>query len=228
METNNWYNREYRDRNFRNRNDRNYHDRYQNDDRSIDRDAYRGAYRLDDDSSDRNKTTYNGSERRNDSGRHLNRYNQLTYEQDEQNQNSNQDYGYRQDWNNSYRNNRNDRDYNYNFGDNRHEYRQGDYDRHWDEQYRPSSGGYGTRFGGDRNNFDADYGPDHFKGSRDENYGNTAGSLSWGYNGIDNYDPDYNRSYNPLTGRQSYHGDYSTRHPDRGRSGRNGNNDDRY
>lgn len=219
METNNWNNRrdnrDYRDRDYRDYNYRDnngvYNNSYRTNDRNLDDDAFRGAYRFETEGNDHDRTTYNGFERRREDGRHFNRYSRLTYEQDRDRDHQDSNQGYRQDWSNSYRSNRNDRDYDYNFGDNKRNYFQGGNERHYDEQYRPTSGGYGTRFGGDRNNFDADYSPDRYRGNRDENYGNTAGSLSWGYDGINNYDPDYNRNYDPLTGRQSYYGENSNR-----------------
>lgn len=56
-------------------------------------------------------------------------------------------------------------------------------------------------------NFDVYYGPDNLPYNPGENYGNMAGSLSYGYDGGYNSDPDYNRRYNPLTGELRQHQD---------------------
>ena len=257
MERDNWNNR------------RNYNNEYNNDrDQSrgnrnrVDEDSYRGAYRFDTSSDHRNETTWDGFHR-NDRDRDRNR-------------NQNSDYGRNSGSdNNSRGNDRNVyenyyRDYNSNQqGRGSTLLRDEDYDRdrryqqddrngntrNRDEQYQSTSGGYGTRFGGnsggnfggyergDRNdrdnryerhdsvrsridesdqsgwgNFNSDYSPDNY-GSRRRgiNDGNMAGSLSYGYDGDRNSDPDWDRNYDPLSGeRRSYHGNYQSRHPERG------------
>lgn len=173
------------------------------DNRRLDESQYRGAYRLDEDS---HYTTYNRS-RHGDLG-----------ERDRNHDNHGGDYVYRRSRNlqdndgyterqyqQSYRGGSpGQRDYN-DFGgryggsagmrDNRSDYndRRGS-SRGGDQQY----GDYYSRR--TSSNFDADYRPDHYPQRRGENYGNMAGSLSYGYDGGYNSDPDYNRRYNPLTG----------------------------
>jgi len=213
--------------------------------RRADEDSYRGAYRFDTSSDHRNVSTWDWS---NDQERNR--------RENDYNQNYNRDYNrnYNRDYNQDY--NRYDRDStsrnrgydhdNYNadsryYRDQDSRYRSSN-SSNWDEQYRPTSGGYGTRFGGDTDrehrsvhdriehrdrgalsSFNAHYGPDHYGQGGGANYGNEAGSLSYGYDGSSNYDPDWNRQYNPLTGRlsgqrRSYHGNYTSRHPERGAS----------
>ncbi|ARS35270.1 hypothetical protein [Pontibacter actiniarum] len=221
MEGNNWNNRDrYRD----NRN------RYRDEDNRMNPDSYRGAYRLDNSSSDRNVSTWNGY-----GSSESNRRGGADY-----NQNYNRDYNrdYNRNYNSSSRQGGYDHD-NYNM-DSRYRnqysgYRSGS-NANWDEQYRPNSGGYGTRFGGDQDqqhrsvrsriddqdpygagNFNGNYGPDSYGQGGGENYGNEAGSLSYGYDGSSNYDPDWNSRYEPQSGhRRSYHGNYTSRHPESG------------
>ncbi|MFD3000995.1 hypothetical protein ACFS7Z_11520 [Pontibacter toksunensis] len=247
MERDNWNNR-YRYDNNRNQN--------RGSEGRVDEDSYRGAYRLDTTSDHRNQTTWDG------------------FDRDDRNRNQGSDYNrnYNSDYNRNYNN-----DYNRNYnsgqqGSRRESSRDNDNDRNsryqnqdrsgnnrnWDEQYGSTSGGYGSRFGGnsggnfggydrqDRHdsvrsriderdqsgwsNFNTDYSPDNYAGRRDSNYGNTAGSLSYGYDGDRNSDPDWNRQYNPLSGeRRSYHGNYQSRHPEGGQfrdsSSRNRNDD---
>ncbi|GAB3539009.1 hypothetical protein GCM10027443_35020 [Pontibacter brevis] len=247
MERDNWNNRDrYNDNRNQNR----------GNDRRADEDSYRGAYRLDTTSDHRNETTWDGFDR-NDRNRNQGG--------DNYNRNYNSDYS--RNYNSGQQGNRGrssvgnfdyDRDNRYQYQD-----RNGN-SRNWDEQYQPTSGGYGSRFGGnsggnfggydrnernnrhdsvrsridDRNssgwdNFNSDYSPDNYAGRRSgANEGNMAGSLSFGYDGDRNSDPDWNRNYDPLSGeRRSYHGNYQSRHPERGlyRGGtsrnRNGEND---
>lgn len=224
--------------------DRDRYERRGNDERRrADEDSYRGAYRLDNTSDHRNVSTWDwGSDR--ERGRRENDYNR----------NYNQDYNrnYNQDYNTPNRDTSRNRGYdhdNYN-ADSRY-YRDEQDSRYrssnnsnWDEQRRSSSGGYGndahrehrsvhdrieSRGRGVLSNFDANYGPDNYGQGGGANYGNEAGSLSYGYDGSSNYDPDWNRHYNPLTGRlsgdrRSYHGNYTSRHPERGQ----GDREDRY
>lgn len=220
MERDNWNNRN------RYNNDR--HQNRENEDR-VDEDSYRGAYRLDTTSDHRNQTTWDG------------------FDRDDRNRNQGNDYNrnYNSDYNRNYNN-----DYNRNYNSGQqgsHGGSSSDYDNDRNSRYQNQdrSGGYDSRFGGNdrhdsvRNridkrelsewgNFNTDYSPDNYAGRRDANFGNSAGSLSYGYDGNRNSDPDWNRQYNPLSGeRRSYHGNYQSRHPERdqyrGSSSRNRN-----
>lgn len=183
--------------------------------RQVDEDSYRGAYRLDTTSDHRHETTWDGFDRRSDSSRRGTDYN-LDY-----NRNYNNDYN--RNYNSDQRRVHSGED-NYS-RDNRSGYRGGD-DRIREEQFRPTSGGYNVRFGGrserlehsspGAGNFDADYRPDHYGNGGGANYGNMAGSLSYGYDGDYNANPDWDSQYDPLTGHhRSYHGHYESRHPER-------------
>lgn len=240
MERDNWNNRN------RYNNDR---DKSRGNEGRVDEDSYRGAYRLDTTSDHRNQTTWDGFDR-DDRNRN---------QGSDYNRNYNNDYNrnYNSDYNRNYnsgqqgsrdgffRDNDDDRNSSYQNQD------RSSSTRNRDEQYQSRSGGYDTRFGGnsggnDRHdsvrsridkrdlsgwgNLNTDYSPDNYAGRKDANYGNTAGSLSYGYDGNRNSDPDWNRQYNPLSGeRRSYHGNYQSRHPERdqysGSSSRNRNND---
>jgi hypothetical protein len=220
MENNKWNNRNRRDY----ASDR---DERRGNERRVDEDSYRGAYRLDTTSDHRNQTTWDGFDRGNS-----NRGQQSNYNQD-----YNRDYNrnYNNDYNNDY-----NRNYNSSEQSNRHEGNRGggynrDFDRDspdWNErsqQYQSSyddgSGRHDSvrsriedrdRYGS--GNFISNYSPDNYGGSRGENYGNMAGSLSFGYDGIGNADHDQNRHYDPQSGRHhSYHGNYESRRPDRDR-----------
>ncbi|CAM3849180.1 hypothetical protein POKO110462_22035 [Pontibacter korlensis] len=215
--------------------DRDNRDRYDNRQRT-DEDSYRGAYRLDTTSDHRNESTWDGFDSRDQNRRRGNDYNQ----------NYNNDYNrnYNQDYNSYSRGNDRNRGYDHDNYNMNSRYRDSN---NRDEHYR-STGGYGTRFGGDSNqqhrsvhdrisdrdgysasgNFNPDYGPDYYGQGGGANYGNQAGSLSFGYDGSSNYDRDWNRHYDPLTGRRhSYHGNYTSRHPEQNERNRN-NKDDRY
>lgn len=223
MERNEWNNR---NRHTENRN-RSYHDQ----DRRVDEDMYRGAYRLDNTSDHHNETTWDG------------------YGSTEQNRGRRADYNrnYNRDYNNDYNRDYNspkqhDRGYdhdNYNldsrYRDEAHPYRTSNRSNWNQQQHRPYSGGYDTRFGGSQKqhqsvhnriedhdpwgaeNFNANYAPDHYGQGGGENYGNMAGSLSYGYDGTTTFDPDWNSYYDPQSGhRRSYHGNYTSRHPEQG------------
>lgn len=206
MERNNW---NYRDRDFRNSQDR-YEDRreaYQrNNDRRADPDTYRGAYRLDTTSDHRHVSTWDGFDRDSDNNWQRNdRRSQNQY------QDRNSQYG--------------DRDSRYQpYGDEA-------YERHRQDRYdRPErSSNYRHRDYGPASNFNSDYSPDNYPHRRDENYGNMAGSLSFGYDGDRNSDPDADRYYDPLSGhlRGNRH---SSQDQHRHRSNRSDNNwhDERY
>ncbi len=199
-------------------NERNRREHLQNSPSRKDNDSYRGAYRLDNSSDHRNQSTWNGFENRDnrDNRRHTD---------------------YNQDFNRNYNN-----DYNRNY--NSSQQRQ--------TQYHPRDGQYGNsqqqsntgnQYRGshrhdsvhdrieDRDpygagNFNSDYRPDTFGRGGGENYGNMAGSLSYGYDGGNNSDPDWNSRYDPMSGhRRSYHGNYKTRHPDHERDNKNQSNE---
>lgn len=212
MERNDWNNRN-------NRNNPSIERSYPDQDRQVDEDMYRGAYRFDNSSDHHNQTTWDG------------------YGSTDRNRNREQDYN--RDYNRSYNSSqRHDRGYdhdNYNL-DSRYRNQNNRYrssnNADWDEQYRPTSGGYNTNSGGSQehrsvrnriedrdpwgaDNFNADYGPDRYHHGEGENYGNMAGSLSYGYDGTSTYDPDWNSHYDPQSGqRRSYHGNYTSRHPE--------------
>lgn len=247
MEGTDWYNRTgYTD----------YRNHYRGDDRPLDEDVYRGAYRFDTDSDHRNASTWDwknqkGRRDRSDYNRDYNRNYNRDYNRDYNSGNrragelaNRRDY--ERDWSGYYHNDRGYDHDNYNT-DSRYRsqdrsYRTGN-TSDWN---RRDSDSYGNRDRGQqghrsvrsriderdqsRSIFDGDYRPDSYGHGGGENYGNMAGSLSYGYDGMSNYDPDWNRSYNPLTGdRQSYHGHYTSRHPEpyKGKSGdRNRSGDD--
>ncbi|MFD1188655.1 hypothetical protein [Pontibacter rugosus] len=241
------------------RNNRNSRDDYRNDRnripereerRSTDPDQYRGAYRLDTNSDHRNETTWNGfgsSDRNNNRGEEAYRDNN-TYRTHHDRGYDHDNYSMNSRWRNSGNSNAgnsyNDQSSRYSGGNNRDS----------NEQYRSSSGGYRSNYSGgnsqqhrsvhdriqDRDpygsgNFNADYRRDTYGNGNGNNYGNEAGSLSYGYDGSSNYDPDWNRHYNPLSGeRTSYHGNYTSRRPDNEQykqnssNRRNWNDNDRY
>ncbi|PRY15473.1 hypothetical protein CLV24_10294 [Pontibacter ummariensis] len=234
MDRTNWNDRRDYDRDNR-RNNRDRGNDYWSQSRPVDEDRYRGSYRLDNSSEDRNESTWDWNERRNNGNGGRDNYNS-NYNRD-YNRNYNNDYNRNYNGGNRMSDRSNfDDDYT---RDSRYQYRSDSGDsRNWDEQYRPNSGGYGTRFGGNPNgrnadirsvrsriadedrygtsNFNGDYGPDNYGTGRGDNYGNMAGSLSYGYDGTSNYDPDWNRYYEPQSGeRRSYHGNYTSRHPER-------------
>lgn len=231
MERDNWNNRN------RYSNDRNQN---RGNEGRTDEDRYRGAYRLDTTSDHQNQTTWDGFDRgdRNRSqGSDSNRNQGSNYNND---YNRNYNSGQQGRRGGSLRDEDYDRDSRYQYQD-----RSGS-TRNWDEQYQSTSGGYNSRFGGNEggnsggydrqsrhdsvrsriddnnrsgwDNFNSDYSPDNYGGRRSgANEGNMAGSLSFGYDGDRNSDPDWNRHYDPLSGeRRSYHGDYQSRQPDRG------------
>ncbi|MBF9254666.1 hypothetical protein I2I11_15280 [Pontibacter sp. 172403-2] len=197
MKGNDWYNRTgYTD-------NRNHSGR---DDQPVDEDRYRGAYRFDNKSADRNETTYDGFDR-----------NRHPYRRADNPGNS-RDFGrdrggaYQNDWSAQDRNSRYQQG-----GSNSNQYRNnsGSYDRYSDR----NTDRYSNRYEGEGHsglgNFNPDYGPDHYRSGSGENYGNMAGSLSYGYDGTSNYNHDKDNYYDPLTGHHhSYHGNYSSRHPD--------------
>lgn len=214
MEGNFWY--------FRGHSDE--HNRYGKHHREVDEDMYRGAYRFDNESRDRNETTYDGfdnRDRRYSDDRSYNRQ----YRGSERGGNYTNDYNSSnrdQNWNRDRGRSSNSWSQNRNY-DNQNQQRNWQDDER-ERQYRSTS---------IAGNFDADYSPDpyHSRGP-EENYGNMAGSLSYGYDGDFNSDFEEHRYYNPLTGRRrSYHGNYTSRHlePENPRTGhsfdRNRDND---
>ncbi|QCR22622.1 hypothetical protein [Pontibacter sp. SGAir0037] len=200
MERDNWNRRrsDFDDRDQDNRYRNN--NRFGNNAAKDEEDSYRGAYRFDNTSDHHNQSTYNGFDRSGNRNQHNYRNEQG-----------------RQD-NVSGRNRFNERD-DYSSGNDYRNTRDSVHDRMnrgYDNRERYSS------------NFNNDYGSDNYRSGRGENYGNMAGSLSFGYDGDNNADPDANRMYNPLSGRRhSYHGNYSTRRPDNFDNRRN-RPDDRY
>ncbi|HEY4650496.1 MAG TPA: hypothetical protein VIG72_03735 [Pontibacter sp.] len=190
MEGNHWYDKGYTG----------YRNHFGGDDQPINPDVYRGAYRLDTESRDRSITTYNGFDRYEQQQEHSRNYNRMP-----ENYNQDQFRNYNDDREQQQRNNQP-----YNRQQNRAP--QG----YWrdEETQQPERLYRATHIIG---NFESDYGRDRYNNyGSGENYGNMAGSLSWGYDGNYNSDPDENRYYNPLTGhRRSYHGNYTSRHPDR-------------
>ncbi|WP_018478217.1 hypothetical protein [Pontibacter roseus] len=221
MERHNWQYREgYRDsRRGDFRDDRN----------RPDESSYRGAYRLDTDSRHRNETTFDGFDMndrgtRQQGGDYVLRRSRNLQDNDDYTQNQ----------------------YQQSYGDSRGQ-------QQWSDQRRSDREGFGSRyggaagmedrrtsfggsrqdddrqrFGGGAGNFNNNYGPDRYSNRRGENYGNMAGSLSFGYDGDYNSDPDYNRHYNPLSGEmRSYRDHYTERHPRRyGPPDRTGSNPD--
>lgn len=188
MEGNDWYNRTgYTD----------YRNHYRGDDRHLDQrvfgekdpeDAYRGAYRLDNTSNHHNISTYDwraGAPHR-------------TKDRDEArpqrgSQQPDRRHDYERDWSGYYHNDRDEGMYGSDSISR---------NIHSNEQYRLGNRSYSTRHSGSGyNNFDEPYAPDHYSRRRGENYGNMAGSLSFGYDGGYNSNPDYNRMYDPLSGK---------------------------
>ena len=186
MEGNDWYNRTgYTD----------YRNHFRGDDRPLDQrvfgakdpeDAYRGAYRFDNTSNHHNVSTYDWQVGQ--PHRTLDR-NEIR-PQDSNRQNRPHDY--ERDWSGYYPNDRGEDLYDSSRS-------QPTYRDAYNRPDRPSysnpqnESGYG--------NFDEPYAPDHYRGNPGENYGNMAGSLSYGYDGGYNSNPDYNRMYDPLSGR---------------------------
>ncbi|MCX2741792.1 hypothetical protein [Pontibacter anaerobius] len=235
----NYWNRNREDQNR----DRNEPGRYPERQSRPNEDTYRGAYRFDVDSNHHNVSTWDWH-----SGP-----SQRQHQGDNYNQNYNRDYNrnYNRDYNRNYNEADRNRGYdhdNYNM-DSRYRdqgdkhYRSGNYadwndkghfrnDDHTYQQGRRRHGKVHDRMTDNdpygAGNFSADYGPDHYGQGGGENYGNEAGSLSFGYDGTSNYDPDWNTKYDPLSGhRRSYHGYYTSRHPEQNES-RDKNNADRY
>ncbi|SIQ88967.1 hypothetical protein [Pontibacter lucknowensis] len=210
--------------NWQDRRDENRRDNNRNDESQ-----YRGAYRLDEDS---HYSTYNRSGQ---GDRDRDRYNEdqggdYIYRRS-RNLQDNDDYTQRQ-YQQSYRGGSRQGAYS-DFGgryggsagmrDNRSGYND---PRSSERSSRQQYGDhYVNRTSG---NFDGDYRPDNYPHRRDENYGNMAGSLSFGYDGDRNSDPDYNRRYNPMTGEmRERQRDYEQRQPRRyGPPDRTGSNPD--
>lgn len=193
-------------------------DRY--DDRRSDDTHFRGAYRLDNESSSRNRSTYN----MNNTGSYR------------QNKEQGGDYVYRRSRNLQDNDGYTEQQYRHSYPSNpdrnSYEGRSGNYssmDRNFSRSEEQNRQTYRPRHNeGISGNFDGDYSPDRYSNRPGENYGNMAGSLSFGYDGDYNSDPDYNRRYNPLTGEiRQRQEDYSERHPRRyGPPDRTGSNPD--
>ncbi|WP_347159135.1 hypothetical protein [Pontibacter chitinilyticus] len=191
--------------NWNNRNNTHPSDnQYRDNNRPVDEDRYRGAYRFDTHSPDRNETTYNGFDDRQDNAR-----------------------GNRQPYGNSHRESfyansgrqeqyyrSHPRDYDSDQGQHTQQYSSGSRNFN-DRQSTSDRAHYRFRDSSALGNFDGNYGPDHYGSGHGDNYGNMAGSLSYGYDGSNNYDPDWNRHYDPMSGHhRSYHGHYTSRHPE--------------
>jgi hypothetical protein len=207
MERNDWNNRN------RNWSEDNRRDHFRKEDnRPVNEDSYRGAYRFDNTSDHHNVSTWNGygstEGHRNRNDNTSIHHNDRGYDSDNYNRDSryrDQDIGYRSsnsaNWNQQPRLNQRDKD-----NQNRN-YHSSNYESVHDRIVDHDPYGAG--------NFSANYGPDHYRHREGENYGNMAGSLSYGYDGSSNYDPDWNSMYDPQTGhRRSYHGYYTSRHPE--------------
>ncbi|WP_439883195.1 hypothetical protein ACSX1A_08480 [Pontibacter sp. MBLB2868] len=216
MERNKWHNRSNHPE------ERNRANRYQGT--HIDENMYRGAYRFDNTSDHHNVSTWDGY---GSTARHPDQRNDY-------NRNYNQDYN--RDYNRNYNSyQERDRGYDHDNANTHSRYR--DHDQpyrtsnrsNWNDQQRmPERANRSSQhqsvhqriedhdpYGA--GNFNADYAPDHYGRGGGENYGNMAGSLSYGYDGTSTYDPDWNRYYDPQSGhRRSYHGYYTSRHPEQG------------
>lgn len=221
MERNNWNNRD-NDRNERNR----IPDR--NERRSRDEDSYRGAYRLDNSSDHRNETTWNGY---GSTARSQNQNRGEEQFRDNNTYRTHHDRGYDADnynMNSRYRDQSNARGNNYSGSNEQYSRGSSGYGNDSRQQHRSVHDRIENRDAYGSGNFNADYRQDSYGNGGGANYGNEAGTLSYGYDGTSNYDPDWNRQYNPLTGeRKSYHGDYTSRHPDREQQNRQNSNDRR-
>ncbi|WP_299821403.1 hypothetical protein [uncultured Pontibacter sp.] len=252
MEGMDWYNRTgYTD----------YRNHYRGDERPMDEDEYRGAYRLDTSSKHSNQSTWDWNR---DQGRDHSRNNYNRDYNRNYNRDYNQDYNsgnqraghlanqrdYERDWSGNYHKDRGGYDHDNQNMDSR--YRRNDSDRSYktsnssdwnrnrNDDYNSHDRGQGSHRSvrsrideGNRDrsgssNFNADYGPDRYGRGGGENYGNMAGSLSYGYDGANNHDPDWDRHYDPLSGRrQRKGGNYTSRHTGQSQnrdSDRNSNN----
>ncbi|MHA6248005.1 hypothetical protein ACXYMU_08730 [Pontibacter sp. CAU 1760] len=188
------------------------------EERMADEDSYRSSYRMDNSSPPRNESTWNDSHRAEDRRRSSTDYNR----------------NYNRDYNNDYNRNYNDMNRSGSSG------RRDDYRRNGSQGYQQGAGQQRHGSVHDRivdqdpygsGNFSADYRPDRYGRGGGENYGNMAGSLSYGYDGNNISDPDWNSRYEPMTGkRRSYHGNYESRHPDyqRFRENDNSRHDDAH
>ncbi|WP_242928337.1 hypothetical protein [Pontibacter vulgaris] len=162
-----------------------YRNHYRGDDQPLDPSVYRGAYRLDTYSPERDRTTYYGFERdRHQEERHgrnyaLNRSGNMHYENMKWDERDRGDYNRRSDYESENR-----------------------FARNRDEQYRPDrdEARYGNQ---NRDNFrdERDWDRDQYRNRRNENYGNMAGSLSVGYDGDYYREQERTRHYDPLTGQ---------------------------
>lgn len=197
MEGNDWYNRTgYTD----------YRNHFRGDDRPLDQSVFRGDYRFNTESPHHNETAYNRNVNRN--------------ERREEPRNYDRTSGYSGSGRTENYNQGRDRSENRNMPRDSYRYddrNRGNYSRgYWmdEETQQPESMYRSTHISG---NFEDYYKPDPYYAKRGENYGNMAGSLSVGYDGDRNAEWDEHRYYNPLTGhRRSYHGNYTSRHPEQG------------
>jgi hypothetical protein len=192
---------------------------YQRDDRSRNREAdessYRGAYRLDTDSRHHNQSTYGGFDRgERDTQQHGGGYVYRRSRNLQDNDNyTRQQHRKSPDERRAYGRDHFGSRYGGGPGMQESPSRDAGERRHEDERRYEDERIYYNR--GTGSIFDVNYGPDRYRPHPGENYGNMAGSLSYGYDGGYNSDPDYNRRYNPLTGElRSYREDYPW-HPKR-------------
>ncbi|NEM97816.1 hypothetical protein [Pontibacter burrus] len=185
------------------------HNRYGRHHREADEDMYRGAYRFDNESRDRNETTYDGFSNRDRRYSDDRSYNRQYRSNDNSGYYANDNYSSNrgQNWNKDRM--RDSGNWSQN-RDNEYQSRQRSLHDNDRERYNRS-----TSIGG---NFDSDYRPDpYYSRGPEENYGNMAGSLSYGYDG--DYNADWetrNRHYNPLTGSLRNYQKYYDHHPEQG------------
>ncbi|TXK26984.1 hypothetical protein FVR03_21390 [Pontibacter qinzhouensis] len=182
MNRNNWHDSERASRQNRNREDDYRDSNWRNSERQQDQDSYRGAYRLDTSSDHRNQSTWNGF-----SNDNADRWSDQRDRQEEQRYRQNPDR-HRSDFNNDFNQSHHSQPDNWQRNDR--------FNRSEDRPFTSRQNNYGAA-----SNFNNDYGPDNYQHRQNENYGNMAGSLSFGYDGDRNSDPDTHRFYDPLSGR---------------------------
>jgi hypothetical protein len=165
-----------------------YYDRQSNHYKRLNEDDYHHGYRSDNERNRHHDPTYDGFDLNDSMAQH---YDASTYRAEN---NQGGDYVYRRD-----------RDYQDDFNQSeRHPYE------------NRNAGHYRDRFGDGDSLFNNSYAPDPYRNkNRNENYGNMAGSLSFGYDGDYNSDPHYRRRYNPMNGkiRENYGEEDSRRYP---------------
>lgn len=201
METNRRDNRRRHHDDFRDHGSNHY--------RRVDEDIYRGAYRLDNESDHSDETTYDGFDLNDSMARHHEPDNRRDEQRREYRGEQNQGGDY------VYRRSQHTEDNNRRYYDNERRSDDRGYKSHQDDH---PSGYYRDRYGDGRSNFNNSYAPDPYRNQHeDQNYGNMSGSLSFGYDGDYNSDPEYKRRYDPISGklRNNREEDNRRRHPDR-------------